>query len=312
MIGKPVSRIDGPLKVTGEARFAAEFRAGGHGLRRARLQHDRQGPHRRGSTRASAEAAPGVVAGDDASERAADEAAAGVHVGRQGGGRRRSAGHAGRRIHWNGQPIAVVLAETQEQADHATSLIRATYEAEEAVTSFAEAKAKGTTPGAFMGEPLHDESGDAEAALAAAPRPASTRPTARRVTTTTRSSCTRVDGRVGGRRRCASTTPRSSWRTPPGRSRRCSASRRSRSIVTSPFVGGGFGGKWLWQHQVLAAAASKLAGRPVRIVAVARGRLPRRRRAQPHRAAGRARRGRRRQLAALIHTGIDGEDRGTT
>ncbi len=28
------------------------------------------------------------------------------------------------RIHWNGQPIAVVLAETQEQADHATSLIR--------------------------------------------------------------------------------------------------------------------------------------------------------------------------------------------
>ena len=28
------------------------------------------------------------------------------------------------RIHWNGQPIAVVLAETQEQADHARSLIR--------------------------------------------------------------------------------------------------------------------------------------------------------------------------------------------
>ena len=47
------------------------------------------------------------------------------------------------RIHWNGQPIAVVLAETQEQADHAKSLIRATYEAEPATTSFAEAKAQG-------------------------------------------------------------------------------------------------------------------------------------------------------------------------
>ena len=35
--------------------------------------------------------------------------------------------------------------------------------------------------------------------------------------------------------------------------------------VTSPFVGGGFGGKTLWQHHVLGAAASKLAGRPVRI-----------------------------------------------
>ena len=35
--------------------------------------------------------------------------------------------------------------------------------------------------------------------------------------------------------------------------------------VTSPYVGGGFGSKTLWQHQVLGAAASKLAGRPVRI-----------------------------------------------
>ena len=35
--------------------------------------------------------------------------------------------------------------------------------------------------------------------------------------------------------------------------------------VTSPFVGGGFGGKTLWQHHLLAAAAAKLAGRPVRL-----------------------------------------------
>ncbi|WP_223217371.1 hypothetical protein [Rhizobium cauense] len=30
-------------------------------------------------------------------------------------------------IHWNGQPVALVLAETQEQADHAKSLIRVDY-----------------------------------------------------------------------------------------------------------------------------------------------------------------------------------------
>ncbi len=35
--------------------------------------------------------------------------------------------------------------------------------------------------------------------------------------------------------------------------------------VTSPYVGGGFGSKTLCQHQILAAAASRLAGRPVRI-----------------------------------------------
>ncbi len=35
--------------------------------------------------------------------------------------------------------------------------------------------------------------------------------------------------------------------------------------MTAPFVGGAFGGKTMWQHHVLGAAASKLAGRPVRI-----------------------------------------------
>jgi xanthine dehydrogenase YagR molybdenum-binding subunit len=41
--------------------------------------------------------------------------------------------------------------------------------------------------------------------------------------------------------------------------------------VLSPFVGGGFGGKGLWNHQILAAAASKLAGKPVRIVLTREG-----------------------------------------
>ena len=32
------------------------------------------------------------------------------------------------RVHWNGQPVAIVLAETQEQAEHAQTLIRVAYE----------------------------------------------------------------------------------------------------------------------------------------------------------------------------------------
>jgi xanthine dehydrogenase YagR molybdenum-binding subunit len=35
--------------------------------------------------------------------------------------------------------------------------------------------------------------------------------------------------------------------------------------VLSPFVGGGFGGKGLWDHQIVAIAAAKLIGRPVRL-----------------------------------------------
>ena len=41
--------------------------------------------------------------------------------------------------------------------------------------------------------------------------------------------------------------------------------------VTSPFVGGGFGSKTLWRHQVLAAAAAKLADRPVRVMLTREG-----------------------------------------
>ena len=39
-------------------------------------------------------------------------------------------------FHWNGQPIAVVLAETQEQADYAKSLINVGYETETSATVF--------------------------------------------------------------------------------------------------------------------------------------------------------------------------------
>ena len=55
------------------------------------------------------------------------------------------------RVHWNGQPVALVLAETQEQADHAQSLIRVTYEQESPVTAVAAAKANGTESGVFLG-----------------------------------------------------------------------------------------------------------------------------------------------------------------
>src|SRR5205814_3119893 len=74
--------------------------------------------------------------------------------------------------------------------------------------------------------------------------------------------------------------------------------------VLSPFVGGGFGGKGLWSHQILAAAASKLAVRPVRLVLSREGvyRLVGGRTRTVQRVAlGASRDGR---LDALIHTGV--------
>ena len=168
LIGAPVSRLDGPLKVQGKARFAAEFPMDGMVYAALAYSTIAKGGILKLDT-AAAEAAPGVVL--VMTYRNAPKLNQTPLFGTDG----KAAGGDNltvmqdRRIHWNGQPIAVVLAETQEQADHAKSLITVTYHEDASVTSYAAAKARGTEPGLFQGEPLKLEIGDAEAALAAAP-----------------------------------------------------------------------------------------------------------------------------------------------
>ena len=268
LIGAPISRLDGPLKVQGQARFAAEFPM--EGMVYAALAYSSIAKGRIATLdTAAACAAPGVVlvmthenaprlkpmplfmskakaAGGDDLPIMQDDL-----------------------VHWNGQPIALVLAATQEQADHAKSLIHVTYDVAPSVTSFAAARARGTKPGNFQGEPLKLEIGDAEAALQAAMH--------------------RVDATY--------TTPRHSHNaielhaaTLAWKDDELTIHDASQAVahmawsmaqifgldekqvhVTSPFVGGGFGSKTLWRHHVLAAAASKLAGRPVRIMLTREG-----------------------------------------
>ncbi|MEO7335095.1 MAG: xanthine dehydrogenase family protein molybdopterin-binding subunit [Caldimonas sp.] len=263
LIGAPVSRLDGPLKVQGGARFAAEFPM--DGMVYAALAYGTV-PKGRIATLDThdAESALGVVlvmthrnaprmqpmplfmskekaaGGDDLPVMQDD------------------------RIHWNGQPIALVLAETQEQADHAASLIRATYEAETATTSFAAAKAAGLEPGTFQGEPLKLTIGDADAALAASPHRVDA------IYRTPRHNHNAIElhaatlawkGDELKVHDASQAVAHMAWSLA-----HVFGIDEKKVHVTSPYVGGGFGGKTLWQHQVLGAAASKLAGRPVRIM----------------------------------------------
>ena len=261
-VGQPISRLDGPLKVRGAARFAAEVAL--PNLTYAALVYSTIPKGRIAAIDVTAaEAAPGVVlvmthlnaprmqppplfltapkaaAGDDVPVMQDD------------------------RVYWNGQPVAVVLAETQEQADHAQSLINVTYEAEPATTAFAAAKAKGTTPGTFQGEPLKLEIGDAEAALAAAPVKVDV------VYRTPRHNHNAIEPH-------AATL---AWHGDELRVHDCSQGvaavawslaqvfglDEKQVRVTSPYVGGGFGSKTMWQYSILGAAAARLAGRPVRV-----------------------------------------------
>ena len=263
LVGAPISRLDGPLKVQGQARFAAEFPMAG--MAYAALVYGTIAKGRiAGLDTQAAEAAPGVVL--VMTHETAPRMKAMPLFGSNG----KAAGGddlpvmQDDRIHWNGQPIALVLAETQEQADHAASLVQATYTSEPATTSFAAAKAQGTKTGSFQNEPLKLEIGDAEAALAAAPHKIDA------TYTTPRHNHNAIELHAATLawkddeltiHDASQGVAHMAWSMA-----QIFGMKEEQVHVTSPYVGGGFGGKTLWRHQVLAAAASKLAGRPVRIM----------------------------------------------
>ncbi|MEJ8852303.1 xanthine dehydrogenase family protein molybdopterin-binding subunit [Variovorax rhizosphaerae] len=263
LIGAPISRVDGPLKVRGEARFAAEFPM--EGMVYAALVFSTVPKGRIASLdTADAEAAPGVVLvmTHQNAPRMKPMPAFMSKIKAAGGDDLPVMQDD--RVHWNGQPVAAVLGETQEQADHAASLIQVSYDIEPATTSFTAAKAKGTKTGMFMGEPLKLEIGNAEAALAASPHQVDA------VYHTPRHNHNPIELHAATLawkgdeliiHDASQAVSHMAWSMAE-----IFGLDEKQVHVTSPFVGGGFGSKTLWGHHVLAAAASKLAGRPVRIM----------------------------------------------
>ena len=262
LVGTSVSRVDGPAKVGGEARFAAEFAM--EGMCYAALAFGTIAKGRIATLDlAQAEAAPGVALVMTHLNAPRMKAAPVFGTSANAVGADDLAVMQDDRLHWNGQPIALVLAESQEQADHAASLIRATYHAEPPVTSLEEGVARGLEPARFQGEPLHVVVGDAQAALAAAPRKVDA------VYRTPRHNHNPIEPHAvtlawtGDELRVHDTSQsvvQTAWTyakvfdVDEGQVR-----------VTSPYVGGGFGSKVFWAHHILAAAAAKLAKRPVRM-----------------------------------------------
>jgi len=259
-IGRPVSRIDGPLKVRGAAPFAAEIAL--DGMVYAALAHSTIAKGRIAAIDTGrAEAAPGVVLvmthrnaprlNPPPRFLSGEKAAAGDDLPVM----------QDDRVHWNGQPVALVLAETQEQADHARSLIGITYEAEPAATSLATAGA--CEVGTFMGEPLSAKVGDADAAFAAAPHKIDaiyrTPPHNHNALELHAATLAWRDGALFVHD-ATQAVAHTAWSLA-----QIFGLEEGQVHVSSPFVGGGFGAKTLWQHQILGAAAARLAGRPVRI-----------------------------------------------
>ena len=262
LIGTAVSRLDGPLKVRGAAAFAAERSM--PGMVYAALAYSTIAKGRIATLdTAAAEAAPGVVLVMTYKNAPRMNKPAVFGSSPSAAGPSDLTIMQENDIHWNGQPIAVVLAETQEQADHAKSLITATYITEPGTTSFAAAKAAGMAPGLFMGQPLLNEIGDAEAALANAPHRVD------HVYSTPRHNHNAIEthaATIGWDGDELTIYDTSQLVTAEAATIADVFDLKPEEVrVTSPYVGGGFGGKCLWDHQILGAAAAKLAGRPVRI-----------------------------------------------
>ncbi|MFK3691759.1 xanthine dehydrogenase family protein molybdopterin-binding subunit [Agrobacterium tumefaciens] len=262
-LGQSVSRIEGPMKVQGKTRFAAEFPYDNISYAALAFSTVARGRITELDVGA-AEAAPGVILVMTYKNAPRMKAPSLMMSSPTAAGASNLPVMQNDEIHWNGQPIAMVLAETQEQADYAASLVEAKYELLPAVTSFDEAKKTPRQLENLLGQPPYVEIGDAEAALANAEVKVDL------IYRTPRHNHNAIELHAAtvvwndDELRVHDASQLLDLTT--GQLADIFGIDVSKVHVTSPYVGGGFGGKCLWDHQILACAAARLAKRPVRIM----------------------------------------------
>ncbi|MFK4511489.1 xanthine dehydrogenase YagR molybdenum-binding subunit [Bradyrhizobium daqingense] len=263
-LGTQQSRVDGPDKVKGAARFAAEVPM--EGLLYAAFVHSTIARGRIAELDiAAAEAADGVAL--VMTHRNAPKMALPPPIGLTN---LKAAGNnilpvmQDAEIRWNGQTVAVVLAETQEQANFAASLVLVRYEVVAARTDFEAGKANARTPDSLMIERNRLKKGDADTAFKTAATVVDAvyrTPWHSHSPMEPHAATIRWDGD-----RLIVHDATQMLNGTAGSLAKVFDIKETQVFVSSPFVGGGFGGKALWDHQILGAAAAKLAQRPVRLV----------------------------------------------
>ena len=261
LIGAQVSRLDGPLKVRGEARFAAEYAMEGMVYAALRYSTIARGRITTLDTSA-AEAEAGVVLVMTYRNAPRMQPPPLFLTGPKAAGGANLPVMQDDSIHWNGEPVAIVLAETQEQADYAASLIEVAYESSPPRT-FEEARAHPRTPDSLVGQAVEVLVGDAEAALIDAPHSVDlTYRTPRHNHNAIEPHAVTLawDGDELIVHDASQGVKGHAWTFA-----QVFGIEEDQVHVTSPYVGGGFGGKTLWSHHLVGAGASKVAGRPVRI-----------------------------------------------
>jgi xanthine dehydrogenase YagR molybdenum-binding subunit len=168
-------------------------------------------------------------------------------------------------VHWNGQPVAVVVAETLDAAQEAVALVCVSYEELPAAVDFTAEQGNARPQKNTAMDPGSAKKGDAEAALAAAPVSVDLRfttPGHNHNALEPHATTAAWDGdRLvvhEGAQNVAWVRDQLAWRfgVPPAGVR-----------VIAPYVGGAFGGKTtVWPGTVLTVLAARVTGRPVRMM----------------------------------------------
>ncbi|WP_188194238.1 xanthine dehydrogenase family protein molybdopterin-binding subunit [Nonomuraea sp. SYSU D8015] len=264
-VGRPVDRLDGPAKTTGEARYAAEHRY--PDLAYAALVHATVARGRiTAIDTAAARAVPGVIevlTHENAPAMKPFKVSLLDPLGAMASGT--SVNYlATDEVHWNGQPVAVVVAETHEAARHAASLVRPAYQELPAVVDFSAEEPNATPQKRSMLLESEADKGDAKAALAAAPVSVDLRFTTPPHNHNAIEPHATTAAWNGDHLTVHEATQGIPWVRKQLALRFGVPERNIR--VLSPFVGGGFGGKGpIWAGTLLAVLAARATGRPVRL-----------------------------------------------
>ncbi|HEV2559122.1 MAG TPA: xanthine dehydrogenase family protein molybdopterin-binding subunit [Microvirga sp.] len=170
VIGQPVSRVDGPQKVSGDARYAAEFDVPDL-LHAAMVLSTVPAGSIASIDAEAARRAPGVyavISHENAPRLPYAPMSKRPQVDAQSGDQLRV--FQDPTIHFNGQPVAVVVAETLEQAVHAADLVKIAYTQAKGDTSFETWRSREPSRGnEKAGRPADTQIGEADGAFAAAP-----------------------------------------------------------------------------------------------------------------------------------------------
>ncbi|WP_199440950.1 xanthine dehydrogenase family protein molybdopterin-binding subunit [Umezawaea beigongshangensis] len=257
LVGRPVERVEGHAKVTGTARYPADDPVPGalHGFL------------------VTSTVARGEVTDIDTSAALGHPGVVAVYTHREMPRLtvppfpypKGFIPLQGTAIHHAGQPVAIVLAETLEQAQEAASLVQVRYRSEPPRAVIDDAGQQPYLPPPFRDRPNEFTRGDASRALAQAEVRVEAHyssPTRHHNPIEPHATTAHWDG---DRLTLHETTQ--GVNVTRGVVATAFGLPADRIRVLAPYLGGGFGAKGpVWPHTIVNAAAARLARRPVRLV----------------------------------------------